>query len=335
MDIEEWTRRAKEHEARGLSQSHAFSLAGLERRVDNWPAEWGSDLVALIYGDFQPPAQPLVFERLGITIEPNKIESTVMSTAGTVLKARVTVNDQSFPAVKDAARRLNLLVGVLSITGQGAAIRWWCSLTAPNAGAAVPTLGEGDPQQLVAMVQVLPQAVRLKLTAAMYWMRSPRAMILEQHQRGGDHFALFAGYWNAFELLVEAVEEIRPLPKFSRSDKASRIRSRLAERGDAVVASDIEALYREVVNPPLRTRAEHAIRLCTGARASAFVHDCFEHPDTMQRLYGIRNSINHGSVDIDDPEAAIIVEDRFSRLWLLVFEMFSGVLLLHFENSGR
>jgi hypothetical protein len=45
-------------------------------------------------------------------------------------------------------------------------------------------------------------------------------------------------------------------------------------------------------------------------------------------LYAIRNAINHGTVDVDDPETAMIIESRFPELWLLVFSMVSGILHL-------
>jgi hypothetical protein len=38
--------------------------------------------------------------------------------------------------------------------------------------------------------------------------------------------------------------------------------------------------------------------------------------------------MNHGTVDVDDPETAMIIESRFPELWLLVFSMVSGILHL-------
>ena len=100
--------RARAYEEEGHDASHAFNLAALDMRVDHWPSGWGDDFVALVFGDFDPPDEDIVFNQLQISIEHEKVENTVVRAARTVLKARVSVPDKSVAAVKDAAKRLNL-----------------------------------------------------------------------------------------------------------------------------------------------------------------------------------------------------------------------------------
>ena len=179
---DDFIRRVREYQAEGYDSSHAFDLAAFEERVKQWPSGWGDDFVALVFGDFQPPAKEIVFDRLGITLEPEKLKGTVIKSALTVLRARVKVGEKSVAAVKDTARRLNLLVGILSYTSQGAPIRWWSYITTPTGGSLGFRLGDGNPEFVLEAVDRLPPEIKHKVTAALYWLREPRGMLLEHHR---------------------------------------------------------------------------------------------------------------------------------------------------------
>ena len=195
--------RAQRYRDEGYDFLHALSLAVFEARIDQWPTGWGDDLVALIFGDFECPDDDLVFDQLGITIERERVEGTIIRSAQTVLKARVAVNEKSVPAVKDAARRLNTLTGALSYTNQGAPIAWWCGIIEGSVtGVNRFKLGERQPDGLLAFLQLLPGDAKRKVTAALFWTRDPKRMMLE-HGRA-DELAVYSGYWNAFECLVSA-----------------------------------------------------------------------------------------------------------------------------------
>lgn len=153
-------RRAREYQEQGYVASQAFGLAAFQERVENWPSGWGDNFEAIVFGDFQPPTERLVFDSLGIAIEPEKLEDTITKTALTVLKARVTVADKTPRSVKDAARRLNLLIGVLSSANQGAPIRWWSYITSRSGSAIGYRLGDGRPDVTIALINLLPIEVR-------------------------------------------------------------------------------------------------------------------------------------------------------------------------------
>ncbi len=333
--LDDFIRRVREYQAEGYDSSHTFHLAAFEGRVEQWPSGWGDDFVALVFGDFQPPAKEIVFGRLGITLEPEKLKDTVIKSALTVIRARVKVGEKSVAAVKDAARRLNLLVGILSYTNQGAPIRWWSYITTLTGGSLGFRLGDGNPEFVLEAVDRLPPEIKHKVTAALYWLREPRGMLLEHHRT--DDLAIYAGYWNAFECLVDAAEILAPYPRPTRADKKQAIKKRLEKVGGDVGPREIAELYHEVVDPGLRAKAEHAIRKCASAKAEDFIKHCFAYTPADHGLYAIRNRINHGAVDVDDPETVMIVASRFRELWALVFTMFSGVLRLshsaHESNS--
>ena len=123
--------RAGAHETAGKDPFHASRLALLQAHIEDWPTTRGDAFVALIFGDFDPPDRRLTFDRLRISIAPGQVETNVIRSARTVLEARVAVTDKSIAAVKDAARRLNRLVGALSALHAGAPIRWWSHPTHP------------------------------------------------------------------------------------------------------------------------------------------------------------------------------------------------------------
>ena len=327
---EKLVERARAYEQEGHDESHAFNLAALDMHVDHWPSGWGDDFVALIFGDFDPPDEDIVFDQLRITIEHEKVENTVVRSARTVLKARVAVPDKSVAAVKDAAKRLNLLSGVLSYTNQGAPIRWWSYITHQWGGFVCNKLGYWKPDAMLALVQLLPERARKKTTAALYWMREPRNTLIE-HTRG-HHLAVYAGYWNAFELLVDAANFVVPLKRQPRDERTQLVRERVREAGDSIGLSDIAAMYREVVDPGLRRKAEHALAVCTGADAPILVKECFDHEPSDYSLYAIRNSINHGTVDVDDPETAMLVEERFPMLSSVVRLTLNGLLRINLRK---
>jgi len=328
-DLEALLARVREHEAAGYSHSQAFELAAFEARVDrSWPAGWGNDLEALVFGDFNPPNIPLIYKSLGITIEPQKQEGTVIRSAMAVLLARVSIRDKTVASVKDAARRLNLLAGLLSYSNQGAPIRWWCYVTSPTGGGIGYTLGDNEPAVLLAMIDFLPSEARRHVEAALYWLREPRSMLLEQEARS-DQLAVFAGYWNAFECLVEAANLLVPLKRLTRAEKNAQINARLAASNGLLDVASVTAMYREIVDRGLREKASHAIRACAGADADSFIAEAFTYDPPDRGLYAIRNAINHGTVDVNDPETVMLIDSRFPALFILVRILLNGVLRIN------
>ena len=323
--------RARQYQADGLDTAHAFELAVLAGRIDEWPKNWDDDFVALVFGDFQVPDQEIVFDQLGITLgnvnlrkeQPN----LVIKSAITVVEARVRLAARSIEGVKDAVSRLNMLVGVLCYASQAMPVRWWSYMTSPGGAGVGGPLNHERASTVLALMQLMSQDVRQKVTAALYWVREPRSLILE-HNRA-DHFAVYAGYWNAFELLVDAALLLKPMPDLDRAEKTDRVRAVLSDLGRTVEPRHIEDLYHNVINPSFRVRAMHALGACFDETAAAhWEQQCFRFDPRERGLYKLRNAINHGIVDIDDPETAMVLGSRFSQLWGLVFGMFNGVIRL-------
>lgn len=326
--VERFFAREKEHREAGLDWGHAAMLTHLEDRIAKWPEAWGRRLLALFYGDFDPPEGELTFKAYGIRIEPEVVRDSLIREPRTVLRARVDLEEVSLPAVKDAFARLNLLAGVLCAANSGMSIRWYVPwpIDTPFGGGMKYQLDPSEAEFRLALIRTLPAEAQARVKSALFWIREPKRMMVEW-QRAGDDYAVYAGYWNAFECLVEAANMVHAPPKLSRSEKRTRIRAVLGQAGEDVGPKEIGELYREVVQPPFQTLARHAVEWCLGPYAQEYIRECFEAEPREQQLYAIRNAINHGALDINDPETLMIVQSRFPKLQYLVWGMLKGVSL--------
>jgi hypothetical protein len=261
---------------------------------------WGDDLLVLIYGDFNAPPAELDFPELGITIEPEKVTTSFIKSAMCVLKARVKIPEKSVKALGDAAARINTLLGVLAVLNWGnSGSGWWSHVTHGSMGGVVPGLEPDRVQKVVEALGKLPAPVARKVRSALYWIREPRQFMMEGYR--SDVLRLYTGYWNAFECLVEAVCLLRPQSKLRRAEKQTGIDAFVAERNGKLDAAAISECYKAFVDPGFVAKASHALKVCFPQRADQYVVECFRMKPEQDRLYNIRNAINHGDVDADNP----------------------------------
>lgn len=317
--------RARELHGQGFDWGQAWGHAWLEHRIRAWPSGWGDDLQILIFGDFEPPKTDLHIHPLGITIHPEKLENTVIRSAMCVLKATVKVEEKSVPALIDAVRRINVLLGAWTLVTWGnSACRWWSWVTHDTGGGVHNSIAHEDLNRAISGVLHLPQPVRQRVDAALYWIREPRNLLMEFHRN--ELLRTYVAYWNAFECLVEAVNILKPQQKLSKSEKQQKIDDFVAERSGKLTTSDIQKCYQEIVNPGLVGKASHALRVCFGDDAGKYIDECFRLADGDDRLYNIRSAINHGEVDAENPEELIRIESSLHRLWMIVWGMFGRIV---------
>ena len=311
--------------ASGIREGHACGLAHLELRIAQWPSGWGDDLVVLIYGDFSAPLAELDFHELGITIEPDNVANSVIKSAMCVLKARVKIPEKSVKALVDAAARINTLLGVLAVLDWGnSGSGWWSHVTHGSIGGVVPKLETDRVQKVVEALGKLPAPVARKVRSALYWIREPRQLMMEGYR--SDSLRVYAGYWNAFECLVEAVSLLRPQLKLGQTEKQASIDAFILKRNGKLDAATISECYKTFIDPGFISKASHALKVCFHDHAEQYVVECFRMKPEQDRLYNIRNAINHGDVDADDPSELLRVEDRHSRLWMIVFGMLGLII---------
>jgi hypothetical protein len=80
------------------------------------------------------------------------------------------------------------------------------------------------------------------------------------------------------------------------------------------------------VNPGFVGKASHALRECFPNEAETYIDECFKAEDRRKRLYDIRNAINHGEVDAENPDELIRIESRLKLLWMIVWRMFGRIV---------
>lgn len=323
-DLDLVLKRANELKNDGFDWSHAWSIAWLEHKIKEWPAGWGNDLVVLLYGDFEVPKTILEFPSLGITIFNEKLENTVIRNATCVLKAHVNISGKSIPALIDASQRINLLLGSYSLVGWGnSGCGWWSWVTHEDGGGVLTTLDHTEIPNTINGILKLPVEVRKKVDAALYWIREPRNLMMDFYKR--DILRIFSAYWNAFECLVDAVNIIRPQTKLPKAEKQKRINEILKSQNTLTI-EDIQKCYTEIVNPGLFGKASHALEICFQNGAQKYINECFRLKDKKNRLYDIRNAINHGDIDAENLDELMRISSRLHKLWIIVWGLFGRLI---------
>jgi hypothetical protein len=299
--------RARELFASGLNLLRAHGIAWLEHRLREWPEIWGNDLEIYVYGDFEPLSDPWLVPSLGIVVQPERIETPLVP-GRTVHKARVKVDSRTIQALIDATRRINVLLGSFTLATLGATSIGWWSLVTHELGATVAVpLATADVAQAVEQILSLPRDVRKRVDAALYWIREPQLSLEEAYR--GSILRIYSGYWNAFECLVEAVRVIHPERGLTRERKKLK-KARMSDR------------------------AEYALRMCLGSAADRSISECFRAAPKEDQLYQIRNAINHGAIDAENPSELIRVESRLPELQGITWQMFAFVLRAGKDRTG-
>lgn len=322
---ERLSERTRELRVSGLNWRHAHGISWLEERIRQWPPAWGDDLKILIYGDFKPIDEPMDVDSLGIYIQQENIQKSVIKGAKTVHEAIVKVEDKSIPSLVDAARRINVLLGSYTLVEWGNVYcGWWSWVTHDSGGGVGTSLSHEDLPKTMEGVLRLTDEARRRIDAALYWVRVPREALVNFYR--SNVLQVFSAYWNAFECLVEAVESLRPRKKLTRNEKEELITDLFERSGKKLNADFVEKAYREIVNPGFKAKATHALEICFGENATHYIQECFELSDENNRLYNIRNSINHGEVDAENPEELIRIDSRLSQLWIIIWGMFGRMI---------
>jgi len=318
-------KRAQELNFEGFAWEEAHGIAWFEERIRQWPSGWGDDLQILIYGDFKPPEKGINIQSLGIFIHPEKLEKTVIRTAYCVLKATVQIKEKSIEALIDAAKRINILLGGYTLVEWGnGACGWWSWVTHDTGGGVITKLDNKDLPLAIESIKKLPNNVRQKVDAALYWVREPRSTFLEGHK--SDLLRVYSSYWNAFECLVEAVNILRPRKKLTKFEKQEAIDKIVDKNSGKLTPALIEACYKSIVNPGFVSKATHALEVCFENKAVEYINECFRLKQKKDRLYEIRNSINHGSVDAENPNELIRISSRRGKLWMIVWRIFGRLI---------
>jgi hypothetical protein len=316
--------RARQLQSEGQPWSIAFGIAHMEERLRHWPPGWGDKMHILVYGDFEPPSTALTFASLGIVVHPEKLTNTIIRSALTVLLAEVDIADKTVASLQAAIARINLLLGAITLESWGnSPVRWWSYVVHPAGGGVTAAFDVKAVDGIVSARGALPRSVQKKLDAALYWVREPRSLVLDAFR--SDALRMFAAYWNAFECLVHAVSLLRPAPAQDAQAVQATVDDFLQTRGGRLTPDAVRQLSK-LVDPGFRAQARHALEVCFGEHANHYFNECFSASPKERSLYRIRNSVNHGFVDAENPEHLVVVEARLHVLWRMVWAMFGRIV---------
>ena len=271
----------------GLGWEQAARQADLELRIRNWPSELGDNLPILIYGDFKPPSQKIELQKLGITIFPEPLTNTAIRDSRTVLLAHLSVHEKSISGINVALRKLNFMLGLLTVVDYGnGALSWYSPLIEPILSTAsiniyVPRILKAyEAFEILKSKLSIPdddfELARKKLESSFYWIRTCIKTIGTAYRDNTLH--LYSSYWNVFECLVEATNIFYPTkprnPKKKykeriKDEKEKNIKKYLLEKyGDTCPVKDLDLTLEDVeslskiLNPSFKGQAQHAIKQC-------------------------------------------------------------------------
>jgi hypothetical protein len=210
-----------------------------------------------------------------------------------------------------------LLVGATQAADSG-------HINARHRGGASPKLDDDALIPAIESACKLPLGVRHKIEAVLYWIREPRNLVMESQRP--DLLRIFSAYWNAFECLVDTVLLIPPRHSRSKSEKQGAINSFVSARSGQLTSADIVECYQQIVNPGLVAKATHVFEVCSPEHAELYVNECFKMKPNKDRLYDIRNAINHGDIDAENATELLRVEARLGRLWMIVWRLFGRLI---------
>ena len=314
----------------------------LEQRIkDYWPESWGDNLHVWIYGDFDPPSKDIFLPALEITINheaKDKTKRMIARSAQCEIEASIKIKNKSVDDIIHAVNRLNLFLGTWTlIEGGNGACSWWSPIAQDRRVAQLMQLGDYDINPVIDRILLLPKPIRQKINAALYWIREPRNQLSDSYR--SDLLRKYSAYWNAFECLVDAVNKRTPEKRLSPSAKKAQIKGLIdgiiikAKNGE-LTPEDISDCHFKM-NPGFRSDASRALKVCFPKDADRFIYDCFEireernHP---KRLYSIRNAIDHGFIDAENPEELERIKSRFTLLHIIVWRMFDYLIQIPHPN---
>ncbi len=309
----------------GLAFTHAHEKAWLEHRLEVGIDHRGMQIEFVLYGEFYKPDRIVDYPSIGVTILTADASEELNTNAVCALKGSVRLFEPGLPGIRNAFERLSVLTGCMTILQCGdCGIGWSSHYTAHGSTVQLARLDDAELTSAFEGLLSLPSATRQQVASALFWISHEPTLMRESHKN--QLLKIYAGYWNAFECLVEAFLECKPMPKLSRSEKQSRIDAVVEAKGGKLAATDIEDLYRTLINVGLRGKARHVFTNFLPHDADRYMFECFESPIRMNRLYDIRNAINHGTIDFSDQDELMRIRPRLLQLKFIVLRMF-GLLI--------
>lgn len=304
----------------GVSYPEAFERARLEQSIRSWPKAWGDYLEVWLYGAIEITSD-IDIPELGLHVSSVKKTDKFVFSAPWAYRCRLEVKSKDLPGVLDAIDRLETFLNSWHIVSWGRTIHYFCTFFTSGGDAVteLPKEWEGIKRFLSALGRYKQHQCDLILRAA-WWLRHSQHSFLSGHYNPSS-FAIYSSYWNAFECLVELICDIVPPRTLSRTQKVQNVAKFFQNRRQPTPA-DVEFCYQTYVNPGLPKRARHALAVVFGPVGEQYYEECFRKQPEQDRLYQIRNDINHANIVEFNLDDRLRVENGLYRLQIIVLNMF-------------
>lgn len=318
--------------SQGIPLGEAWEITRLEHALKSWPLQWGDYLHVSLYGAINLSTD-IDVPNLGIHVSSSMEKGHFIFGSSFCYDCQIRVKNRNIDGFWDAIGRLEIFINAVNVAtsfagatptqGVGASIQYYCQFlyNFATVGLAVNEHTE-IVKEILGKLEKCSHEHRQILIRSMWWMRQARHDILTGNA-AASVFSLYLSYWNAFECLVDFVCQIKPLSKFSKSEKRRMVTEYFEGRVGAPCIDDIEKCYHEIVNPGLKIRATHALITAFGEHVGKeFCVECFTKAPVEERLYQIRNDIDHGNIVEYSFSTRLRVINGLNRLQPIVLLLF-------------
>jgi hypothetical protein len=169
---------------------------------------------------------------------------------------------------------------------------------------------------LVSEYYKLPPEEQKKLAGVLWWYRKASSAAYY------SFFDSYTAYWNCLEILC-GVSGSKPKQEESTN---KQIEAYLKNK-KKITAGHILHCYNNFVNYSIKEQMKDALKIMQGEEvASDVIYQCFEIKPEEERLYQIRNDINHGNIRENSGWDYDKVRKRGMLLWEIVFKLINSKL---------
>jgi hypothetical protein len=314
--------RLKDLRGERMPYPEAHERAWLEDKIRAWADTPGDELVFWLYGGIQVDSD-IDLPDVGVHVSSQRKTANFVFKAQSAYECRVRVRSKDLPVVLDAVERLETFLSAWCVTGRGATIQYFCSLL--FSGGEVFSW---PPDQLTGIKHFLSALNRRRgrqrdlILRAAWWVRQSHES-LSTGKWNPSMFSMYAAYWNALECLTEAICDAVPPKKLSKVEKTQGVSRFFRDLGRIPGPADVDECYRLYVDPGFRQRARHALRQAFGVVGEQYYKECFEKKPETERLYQIRNDINHANIVEFKLDDRLRVGNGLVRLRLIVLNLLS------------
>ncbi len=226
------------------------------------------------------------------------------------LLVRVNRSGKDIPSIESDLARLEAFFDALSFSELGKAIEVRPRLRGATTSIRSPLDDERITQALEVLdsLESLPEKERNSLGRALKWYR--------ESFRARSIFNQFSMLWNCLEIVAtqhggEGTE--------SRTRRLEVAKSYLKKRGESLRLEDLVHVHNNIVQASIRNQMTRGFRRLFGKDADVPVGLCFGRVPEEERLWRIRNDINHGNIvesSLDDrTRVTSALSDLFRTTW--------------------